>query len=309
VSFVVNEVLMIAVDWGTSSFRAYRLAPDGAVTERRAAPLGILNVEGGRFAEALESQVGDWLEADAGPIVMSGMIGSRQGWKEAAYVECPAGGRQIAANLQRVIWGTGRTAWIAPGVCSRDAGGVPDVMRGEETQILGVLDQLPAAAMLCLPGTHSKWVEVSDGHIQSFTTHMTGELFAVLRAHSILGRMMTEAPTDLGWFDAGVRRAEEAGGLLHHLFGVRARGLFGELPDAAAASHLSGILIGHELLALETGQAPESAAPVYLLGAHALEAAYRRALEHFGRRAVSLDADAAVRGLWRLAQHLSESKA
>jgi 2-dehydro-3-deoxygalactonokinase len=300
---------MIAIDWGTSSFRAYRLTPDGVVIEKRAAPLGIMHVEGGRFAEALESQVGDWLGAGAGPVVMSGMIGSRQGWKEAAYVECPASARQIAANLQRVTWGTGRSAWIAPGVCSRDAGGVPDVMRGEETQILGVLDQLPAAGTLCLPGTHSKWVEVRERHIQSFTTHMTGELFALLRSHSILGRMMTEAPTDLDWFDAGLQRAGEAGGLLHHLFGVRARGLFGELPDAAAASYLSGMLIGHELLALATAQAARSAAPVYLLGAHALEAAYRRALEHFGRPAVSLDADAAVRGLWRLAQHLTESHA
>jgi 2-dehydro-3-deoxygalactonokinase len=290
---------VIAIDWGTSSFRAYRLDARGAVLEKRSAPLGIMHVEGGRFAQALESQVGDWLGTDR-PVVMSGMIGSRQGWKEAAYVECPAGAQQIAARLQRVSWGSGLDAWIAPGVSCRDAGGVPDVMRGEETQILGVLDALPATAWICLPGTHSKWVEVRDRRIHSFTTHMTGEAFATLRAHTILGRMMHDAPRDSEWFEAGLLRARDAGGLLHHLFGVRTRGLFGELPDSASASYLSGLLIGHELQS-----AAGTAECVYLLGAQALEAAYKQALEHSGRRAVVLDADAAVRGLWQLAQHLA----
>jgi 2-dehydro-3-deoxygalactonokinase len=290
---------MIAIDWGTSSFRAYRLSAHGAIAEKRSAPLGILHVEGGRFAEALEAQVGDWLAADAGPVIMSGMIGSRQGWKEAAYVPCPAGAEQVAARLQRVTWGAGHEAWIAPGVCCRDAGGVPDVMRGEETQILGVLEQLPARAWLCLPGTHSKWVDVRDQRIHAFSTHMTGEAFATLRAHSILGRMMREGPQDEGWFRAGLDRSREPGGVLHHLFGVRTRGLFDELPDSASASYLSGILIGHELQSVRP-----ASDTVYLLGAQALETAYRQALEHFGQRAVTLDADAAVRGLERLATHL-----
>ncbi len=290
---------MIAIDWGTSSFRAYRLDAAGAIAEKRHAPLGIMQVEGGRFAEALEAQIGDWLVAGIGPVLMSGMIGSRQGWKEAAYVECPAGADQIAARLQRVTWGTGREAWIAPGVCCRDAGGVPDVMRGEETQILGVLDQLPTQAWICLPGTHSKWVEIRDRRIHGFTTHMTGEVFATLRTHTILGRMMTGTSNDAHWFVAGLDRARQSGGMLHHLFGVRARGLFGELPDAAASAYLSGVLIGHEVQA-----AAPAGATVYLLGAAALESMYVQALEHFGRRAVQLDADAAVRGLARLARHL-----
>jgi 2-dehydro-3-deoxygalactonokinase len=293
---------MIAIDWGTSSFRAYRLDAAGGVVEKRSAPLGIMQVQGARFAEALDAQVGDWLTAGEGPVLMSGMIGSRQGWKEAAYVDCPAGAEQIAARLQHVAWGAGRSAWIAPGVCCRDAGGVPDVMRGEETQILGVLDQLPATAWICLPGTHSKWVEVRDGRIHRFTTHMTGEVFATLRAHTILGRMMQEAPPDARAFAQGLERAREPGGLLHHLFGVRARGLFAELADAASASYLSGLLIGHELQAVAA-----DVAIVHLLGAQALEAAYRQALEHSGRRAVTLDADAAVRGLARLARHLPEA--
>jgi 2-dehydro-3-deoxygalactonokinase len=293
---------MIAIDWGTSSFRAYRLDAGGAIAEKRSAPLGIMHVEGGRFAEALEAQVGDWLAAGEGPVLMSGMIGSRQGWKEAAYVECPAGADHIAAKLQHVSWGAGHEAWIAPGVSCRDAGGVPDVMRGEETQLLGVIDELPGTAWVCLPGTHSKWVEVREGRIHSFTTHMTGEVFATLRAHTILGRMMTGEATDAQWFAAGVQRAREPGGVLHHLFGVRARGRFGELPDAASAAYLSGMLIGHELAAA----APRSGT-VYLLGATVLESVYVQALAQSGLRAIRLDADAAVRGLWRLSRHLPGS--
>jgi 2-dehydro-3-deoxygalactonokinase len=291
---------VIAVDWGTSSFRAYRVAADGAVLERRSAPLGIMQVEGGRFAQALESQVQDWLAAGEAPVVMCGMIGSRQGWKEAPYVACPAAPEDIAQRLVAVTWGAQRSAWLAPGLSSRDDDGVPDVMRGEETQILGVLDELPHAAWICLPGTHSKWVEIRGGKIASFRTHMTGEVFAVMKAHSILGRMMPDAAPDAQWFDTGVQRARAAGGVLHHLFGVRARSLFGELPEAGASSYLSGILIGHELLSIPDSEQ----SPVYLLGSPELERLYRRALEHLGRRSVSLDPDAAVRGLIRLARGL-----
>jgi len=291
---------VIAVDWGTSSFRAYRVAADGAVLERRSAPLGIMQIEGGRFAQALDSQVQDWLAAGEAPVVMCGMIGSRQGWKEAPYVACPAAPEDIAQHLVEVTWGARRRAWLAPGLSSRDEGGVPDVMRGEETQLLGVLDELPPAAWICLPGTHSKWVEIRGGKIARFRTHMTGEVFAVMKAHSILGRMMPDAALDAHWFGAGVQRARAAGGMLHHLFGVRARGLFGELPEAGASSYLSGILIGHELLSI-----PDSAqAGVYLLGSPELERLYRRALEQLGRPSVSLDPDAAVRGLIRLARGL-----
>lgn len=290
---------MIAIDWGTSSFRAYRLDAAGAVREKRGAALGILNVEGGRFAQALESQVQDWIEAGEQPIVMSGMIGSRQGWVEAPYIACPADIDSIAAGMQEVEW-LGRRGFIAPGLSSRDAEGVPDVMRGEETQILGVLDSLPASgAWICLPGTHSKWVEVKERRVLRFATHMTGEVFAVLCEHSILGRMMSGGTTDPEWFDAGVQRAQQAGGLLHHLFGVRARGLFGEVPNGAAASYLSGILLGHELASVRTGDGP-----IYLIGSSALAQLYERALRQIGRACIVLDPDAAVRGLFLLAQRL-----
>src|SRR5215469_12506050 len=132
---------MIAVDWGTSSFRAYRLDKAGGVREMRTAPAGILTVAAGGFPAALEAQLADWL--DDVPIVMSGMIGSRQGWREVPYVECPADAAAIARGIVPVDWGTGRLAWIIPGLTCRDAASVPDVMRGEETQILGALAALP----------------------------------------------------------------------------------------------------------------------------------------------------------------------
>jgi len=291
---------MIAIDWGTSSFRAYRLDATGSVLDKRSAALGILHVEGGRFAQALQSQVQDWIEAGEQPIVMSGMIGSRQGWVEAPYVPCPAGLEAIAGAMKEVQW-LGRRGFIAPGLSTRDGDGVPDVMRGEETQILGVLDSLPASgALICLPGTHSKWVEVKDRRIVHFATHMTGEVFAVLREHSILGRMMSGAATDADWFDAGVQRAQQSSSLLHHLFGVRARGLFGELPEGAAASYLSGILIGHELASARSGERP-----VYLLGSSELAGWYQRALRQVGQACIALDPDAAVRGLFILANRLT----
>lgn len=290
---------MLAIDWGTTGFRAYRLAGDGRILDSRSAAAGILSVKDGAFAAVLEEQAGDWIAAGETPIVMSGMIGSRQGWVEVPYAACPAGLEEIAAGMRKISWSR-REAWIAPGLSCRDEAGVPDVMRGEEMQILGVLDQLgPGRHTICLPGTHSKWVEVADGRIVSLATHMTGEVFAVMKAHSILGRMMKDAPADAAAFEDGVRRSGEAGGVLHHLFGVRARTLFGELSDAASASYLSGVLIGHEIRA-----ARNRADRVHLLGTAQLGEIYGRAFAVLGMESSSLDPDAVTTGLFRLAAML-----
>jgi 2-dehydro-3-deoxygalactonokinase len=276
---------MIAIDWGTSSLRAYRLDAQGNILESRASSQGILNVAPGQFPRVLEQQIGGWQEA---PIVMSGMVGSRQGWAEAPYVPCPAGFEEIAASLLEVRWG-GRSAWIVPGLSCRDAAGVPDAMRGEETQILGC----GVEGTVCLPGTHSKWVEVKNGRIERFCTFMTGEVYAVLKQHSILGRMMQDGPPDAGAFAEGVRRSGEAGGLLHHLFGVRTRELTGELGPAASASYLSGIVIGHELRA-------NKARTFSLLGTPELTALYQHAATALGIETLVLDPNSAVRSLHRL---------
>jgi 2-dehydro-3-deoxygalactonokinase len=276
---------MIAIDWGTSSFRAYRLDARGNILESRASNQGILNVAPGQFPRVLEDQIRGWAEA---PIVMSGMVGSRQGWVEAPYVQCPAGFDEIAAKLVNVGWAN-RDAWIVPGLSCSDSAGVPDVMRGEETQILGC----GVDGTICLPGTHSKWVEVKKARIERFSTAMTGEVYAVLKQHSILGRMMEEGRPDAGAFAEGVERSSEPGGLLHHLFGVRTRGLVGGLNAAASASYLSGILIGHELRS-------QAAKQFHLLGAAELTALYQRAAAVLGLETRTLDPDSAVRSLYRL---------
>jgi 2-dehydro-3-deoxygalactonokinase len=279
---------VIAIDWGTSAFRAYRLDLHGSIMESRAAAKGILSVPAGRFPEVLEEQVGEWIAKGEAPIVMSGMVGSRQGWVEAPYVRCPAGLAEIAAAVREVRWAE-RRAWIVPGLSCRDEAGVHDVIRGEEMQILGSEEE----GQICLPGTHSKWVVVDNGKIVRFSTYMTGELYAVLKQYSILGRMMQEAEPDPGAFAEGVERSGQPGGLLHHLFGVRTRGLMGELAPAASASYLSGILIGHELRAYE-------AKKLCLLGAPQLAALYARAAASLDIEARTLDPDAAVRALFRL---------
>jgi len=292
---------LIAIDWGTTGFRAYRLRGDGAVAESRSASKGILAVPPGRFPAVLEEEVGDWIAAGDTPIVMAGMVGSRQGWLKVPYVACPAGFDEIAAAMRDVRWAE-RRAWIVHGLACRDEGQVPDVMRGEEAQILGALDDLPAAAALvCLPGTHSKWARVERGRITGFSTCMTGEVYAVMKAHSILGRMMEDGAADPETFADGVRRSGDSGGLLHHLFGVRTRGLMGELAPVAAASYLSGILIGHELRGARAG-----ADRVHFLGAAALTDLYLHAARLLEMDARTLDSDAAVRALFRLGAMLRD---
>jgi len=287
---------MIAIDWGTSSFRAYRIGAGGKVLDRRSAARGILTVEGAAFADVLAAEVADW-GAEPGPVLMSGMIGSRQGWREVPYLDCPADPAALARACGEVRWGEGRRALIVPGLTCRDRHGVPDVMRGEETQILGALDTIGATATVCLPGTHSKYASLINGRIEGFETHMTGEVFGVLWRHSILGRLGgTGEVADMAAFEAGVDRAGQDQGLLHHVFGVRARGLFGEMPAESLASYLSGILIGHEI------RAATRAGPVAVIGAPELAALYRRAFQRRGIEASVVPGEPAAAGLWRIAE-------
>jgi 2-dehydro-3-deoxygalactonokinase len=293
---------MLAIDWGTSSLRAYRLDANGDVSDVRSSDDGILSVKDAAFAATLERAAGDWLSTDK-PVVMSGMIGSRQGWTEAAYVPCPAGLGEIASAMCEVQW-TSRDqqqhrAWIAPGLNCVDEAGVADVMRGEEVQILGILERLGKGEhVVCLPGTHSKWARVRDDHIVSFGTHMTGEVFAVLKQHSILGRTMPADEFDEAAFIAGVSRAADAGGLLHHLFGVRAQVLAGNMAEAQSASYLSGIVIGHELRS-----AANDIERFHLVGDAGLTSLYSLAASTMNKSSVVHEAGAAPRGLFALAQY------
>lgn len=291
---------MIGVDWGTTSFRAYRLSRDGTIRDRRTAAKGIMAIKNGRFADALREEIGPWLAGGERHVLLSGMIGSRQGWVEAPYLACPAGAAEIARALVEIPYDWAQLR-VVPGLSAVDASGVPEVMRGEETQLAGVMAQVAnGLAWACLPGTHSKWAQLDGGRILGFSTHLTGETFAALRGHTILGRMMKDGTTMPEAFDAGIQRSGERGGLLHHLFGVRALGLTGRLSEAGAASYLSGLLIGHEVRA---ALAEAAGAVVHVIGAPELTALYARAIEACGGMAERVNGEAAARGLALIGEH------
>ena len=286
---------MIGVDWGTTSMRAFRIE-NGIVLERRDSAQGITHVTPNEFASVLRQAVGDWIADGQRRVLMAGMVGSRQGWLEAPYLDCPAGAAELAAGLVDVVF-DGATVAIVPGLRAADPSGVAEVMRGEETQLAGAAEVIAADAIVCLPGTHSKWATIEAGKVTGFTTHMTGEAFAALRSHTILGRMIQDGPTVPEAFARGVDRALEGGGMLHHLFGVRTLGLFGALSEAEAGSYLSGLLIGHEI----ASSAP--AGTVHLIGAPTLCALYAQAFERRGVRASVAPDDLSARGLISIAEH------
>lgn len=281
---------MIAVDWGTSNLRAYRLDGAGQVVDHAASAQGITRVEGGRFAAVLQDSVGGWLRDGERHVLMCGMIGSRQGWVEAPYLPCPADPAAIAKALVAVPF-EGAEVRLVPGLSGRDACGVPEVMRGEETKLVGLMASLGGEGVVCMPGSHTKWARIEGGRIAGFATYFTGEAFAALRGHTILGRMMGQE-TDPEGFRRGVARSGDEGHLLHHLFGVRALGLFGELPEAQAAGFLSGLMIGHEVRAAMRG-VPR----VRLLGDEVLVGLYATAIAACGGQAEVVDEDAAALGL------------
>ncbi len=284
---------MIGVDWGTTRFRAFRIGRDGSIRDRRVAARGILSVADGRFAEALREEIGPWLAAGEDRVLLSGMIGSRQGWKEAPYLPCPAGAADLASGLVDIAfdWATVK---LVPGLSGTDVSGIAEVMRGEETEVIGVLADFGEGGLACLPGTHSKWARVEGGRIASFTTHMTGETYAALRGSTILGRMMRDGPADGAPFESGVRRSGQPGGLLHHIFGVRAEALAGRLLESDAGAYLSGILVGHEVRAA-LAQVP--GAVVHVIGAPELTKLYADAIGACGGFPERHDGEAAARGL------------
>lgn len=306
---------LLAIDWGTSSLRGALLAADGAVIEERAFARGILTVPPDGFADVFNEGFGDWRAANPGLLcLMSGMVGSRQGWQEAAYCTCPAGFADIAGQLRWIKSGPesggGRIA-IVPGLsCEREGlasdnalAHLPDVMRGEETQVFGALQALQQQdALLVLPGTHSKWVRVKGSRITSFATFMTGECYALLRQHSILARTLPtgESPFDEAAFVQGVQIALHGTSLLQTAFSVRTLALFERLSAEAIASYLSGLVIGEELRA----QSLDASQRVILIASAALTQRYQLALAQCGIACDSPGAQATWAGLSAIAQTL-----
>jgi 2-dehydro-3-deoxygalactonokinase len=300
---------LIALDWGTSNLRASLLNGSGQALETRSAPGGVMAVQDGRFAHSLLSLCGDWLTQTDCPLIASGMIGSRQGWIEAPYLDCPTGLTQAAQQLVKVQLslpesGVQRWLHIAPGLRCLDAAGEFDVMRGEETQIWGTE---PGANSCCvLPGTHSKWAWLGEaGSIRHFRTFMTGELYGLLTRHGILGRLMDfstgEAALQTEPFVAGVRLGLKGHAELPHtLFAARTAGLMGRLAPQALPDFLSGILLGAEIGGATLG--PDAPQQVTLIGDEALCQRYALALQVQGVATQQAHDGATTRGQWLLAQ-------
>lgn len=310
---------LIGLDWGTSSLRAYRMNACGQVLGVQHRPWGVMNLppaphgtpDTGRsaaFERALEDTCGPWLRTEPRPAVLAcGMIGSAQGWHEAKYLNAPASLNDLAKGLTRVERGTDSAVHIVPGLIQR--GELPDVMRGEETQVLGVLTERPdlgsTPVLIGLPGTHSKWVIAREHDILHFDTFMTGEVFAALRGHTILGKTMQKAssPNDAA-FAQGLSVAKSAKaelGLLANIFSTRTLGLTGALPATSQADYLSGVLIGHEIASLARRPDMIMSMPVVLCGEPDLCRRYAMALALFGFTPAEVALQASASGLWQIA--------
>jgi 2-dehydro-3-deoxygalactonokinase len=248
----VASIDCIVADWGTTNLRAWALDAEGSVADRRDSPHGLLAVERGRFTEVLAEVASDWLSSSPSrrmPVVLSGMVGSKLGWKEVPYLALPVALDELALHLAPVESSLHAAVRIVPGV-KRDDLKQPDVMRGEETQIFGALHILKGQdGVFVLPGTHSKWAIVEKGKLISFRTYMTGEVYGLLRRSGTLSQLMEGERHDEAAFTEGVTRgaSADAGGLLHRLFSVRTLGLLDQMPRANLASYLSGLLIGAEV--------------------------------------------------------------
>jgi 2-dehydro-3-deoxygalactonokinase len=285
----------IAVDWGTTNRRAYRVGADGVVAGSFEDEKGILSVPAGGFPAAVAEiceRLGDW------PLLFAGMVGSNRGWVEAPYVPCPAGFDDLAARL---AWPEPGRSAIVPGVCY-SAGDAADVMRGEEMQILGALaaGSIDPDAVVCHPGTHNKWIRLEGGRIRAFRTVMTGELFNLLREHSILADLLAGSVEPGPAFEAGVRHGFNEVDLSAELFSVRARFLLGKSRREDSADYASGLLIGADL---RVGLALAGDAEPVVMGRPELTRLYAAALACCGRSARECDGeDAFLAGARKLAE-------
>ena len=297
-----TEVRLIGLDWGTSSLRAYLYDADGKVVASRHQAWGIRHLPEGGFAGALQAITADWPACTA---VAAGMVGSRQGWREVPYVALPADAASIAHGMLRVDDCSSHALWIAPGLQRHQPA---DVMRGEETQIIGALARQPlyqANMRFVLPGTHSKWATVIDGRIVAFDTIMTGEMYALLIKHSILGAGLPAEPAAAFGSEAfvrGVLAARDSGaeGIFSRLFSTRALMLAGELAPAQVPDFLSGLLIGEEFRIARLRD-NDSISPLCLIGDALLCQRYALAAHHFSHAPPAVIDDAAAQGLWHLA--------
>ena len=293
----MSQAAYVAVDWGTSSFRLWLISPAGDVLAESRSHEGMMAAAKIGFATVLQSHLDAVGAANHLPVVICGMAGARQGWVEAGYIDTPA---DLGFILERAvpIPGHSRDVRILPGIAQRDPK-APDVMRGEETQLLGALGT-DGEALVCMPGTHSKWARVSGGTVERFTTFMTGELFNAVSRETILSLAVVDADeaVDTQAFKSAVAAAFEAPAFAANLlFRVRSSQLlFGGSP-AAARERISGTLIGLELAAglAHDGLKGRSNPGITLVATGPLQQLYLLAFDTLSVAVQSIDSDDAVR--------------
>ncbi|WP_295042482.1 2-dehydro-3-deoxygalactonokinase [uncultured Paracoccus sp.] len=284
---------LIGIDWGTTSFRAWRMGPGGTVLDSVADGPGILaaaELPGG-FRQALQDRIGPWL--GSAPVIASGMITSRNGWVETPYLPLPLDAAALAANLT-----LRHGIHFVTGAVSDPDGPAPDVMRGEETEIIGHLAAGDGDGLFVLPGTHSKWARAEGGRITAFRSVMTGEVFAALRDHTILGRLIQPGPGSEDAFRRGVRAGQAGGPLLGRIFSARTLALLDRLAGDQIADYLSGLLIGDEV----AQGVRDGDGPVTIIGRGDLAQRYQLAFDLLGHDARIAPPGRAQRGLWDIAR-------
>ena len=283
----------IAIDWGSTNLRAWRCQDDVCLDSRQS-EAGVTRLNG-KSPEAVLADVTDGWRDEATPVVMAGMVGSNAGWKIAPYLPCPARFSAIGERLTPVI----DNVWIIPGLSvSRDDN--HNVMRGEETQLLGARDLAPAS-LYVMPGTHCKWVQADSQQIVDFRTVMTGELHHILLKHSLVGAGLPEQIDSSAAFDAGLSRGLNAPALLPQLFEVRASHVLGSLPREQVSDFLSGLLIGSEVATMTADLAAQQV--ITLVANASLTRRYRRAFAAVGREVQELDGDQAFQAGIRSIAH------
>ena len=299
----MGTAAFVGIDWGTTNRRAWLLDGNGHVLDSVRDHEGSLACRG-RFAQSLQTLLAGWPGAQDVPVVMAGMVGSALGWQEVSYLDAGVPLAQLPRHLATVNDGPPGARWhLVPGMCWRSDNGRVDVMRGEETQLLGAAQLAPGDGWTVLPGTHSKWVRQRGGHIDVLRTYMTGELFAALRAGGTLAPLIAAAGGADGGaaFDLGVRSLSNEE-LSHALFGARARVMAGGAPAGGTAEYVSGLLMAAEWRdAVRHGGLDVQ--PVRLVGEPALAERHARCAVHFGLSTQTLDPDAVQLAAWRAMHH------
>ncbi|MDU6926353.1 2-dehydro-3-deoxygalactonokinase [Franconibacter helveticus] len=289
----------IAIDWGSTNLRAWLYQGDDCL-ESRKSEAGVTRLNG-RTPEAVLAEVTDGWRDESTPVVMAGMVGSNAGWKIAPYLPCPARFAEFGSQLTTVA----RQVFIIPGLCVQREDN-SNVMRGEETQLLGARSLQPSPLYI-MPGTHCKWVQADSEQVHDFRTVMTGELHHLLLKHSLIGMGLPEQTLNAAAFQAGLEQGLETDAPLARLFEVRAGHVLGDLARENVSEFLSGLLIGNEAASMTRLWQPDRQQPLTIVASPALASRYQQALNALGYQAQALEGDAAFQaGIRSIAHAVAE---